>query len=343
MITPVGRLFEAHLTVASLDTSIAFYRDRLGLQLAHVAPARQAAFLWVGSPGTTMLGLWAGGSAPQKPTTHIAFEASLNDVLAAPEALRAAGITPLDFDGRPTNEPVVIAWMPAASIYFHDPDGHLLEYIAMLPDDRRGDDGVITWREWTRANPRGDVPAVTGEPVVRVLGISGSLRRASSNTALIHAAVRLAPVGIAMSFYGELGDIPPFNPDLDTEAVPAAVSRFREALRRSDAILISSPEYAHGVSGVLKNALDWLVGSGELIDKPIAVINASARAAVAHASLCETLTTMSGHVIRHASITVPLAGTAVDADGNLNDPSLSTAITSALAALAVAARAHRPR
>lgn len=83
MIT-VDRLFEAHLTVADLDASIAFYRDRVGLELAHIVPARQAAFFWVGSRGTTMLGLWAGGSAPQKTTTHIAFAARREDVIAAP-------------------------------------------------------------------------------------------------------------------------------------------------------------------------------------------------------------------------------------------------------------------
>ena len=150
MITPVDRLFETHLVVADLDASIAFYRDRVGLELAHVAPARQAAFFWVGSRGTTMLGLWTGGSAPQKTTTHIAFVARRDDVIAAPRALQSAGITPLDFDGRPTDEPVVLAWMPAASIYFHDPDGHLLEYIAMLAEDPRPDRGVVRWHEWTQ-------------------------------------------------------------------------------------------------------------------------------------------------------------------------------------------------
>jgi lactoylglutathione lyase len=147
----VNRLFEAHLAVADLDRSIAFYRDRLGLQLAHVVPARQAAFCWIGQPGTTMLGLWAGGSAPQKTTNHVAFAAALDDLLEAPRALHSAGITPLDFDGAPINEPVVIAWMPAVSIYFHDPDGHLLEYLAMLEEDPRPEAGVLTWREWTRS------------------------------------------------------------------------------------------------------------------------------------------------------------------------------------------------
>jgi lactoylglutathione lyase len=69
-------------------------------------------------------------------------------VLAAPGALRAAGITPLDFDGRPTDRPIVFAWMPAASLFFRDPDGHLLEYIAMLPQEPRPEYGVIPWRMW---------------------------------------------------------------------------------------------------------------------------------------------------------------------------------------------------
>ena len=149
MPTPVIRLFEAHLSVADLDRSVAFYRDRLGLELAHVISSRQVAFFWIGPPGHTMLGLWAAGSGPQKTTMHIAFAASLEDVLAAPRALRLAGIVARDFDGQPTDEPVVFGWMPAASVYLHDPDGHLLEYIAMLSDNPRPDVGVVTWREWT--------------------------------------------------------------------------------------------------------------------------------------------------------------------------------------------------
>jgi len=147
-MTPADRLFEAHLSVANLDTSIAFYRDRLGFELAHVSRARQAAFFWIGSRGTTMLGLWVGGSVAPRGTTHIAFGAPLDDVIAAPRTLQSAGITPLDFDGYPTDEPVVLAWMPAASIYFRDPDGHLLEYIAMLDEDSRPDGGVVPWHAW---------------------------------------------------------------------------------------------------------------------------------------------------------------------------------------------------
>jgi len=110
---------------------------------------------------------------------------------------------------------------------------------------------------------------------IRVLAISGSLRRASSNSALVAAVARLAPQTVDVSIYCELDELPPFNSDLDGDDAPAGVSRFRAALQACDAVLISSPEYAHGVPGVLKNALDWVVGSGELVDKPFALINTS--------------------------------------------------------------------
>ena len=144
----VDHLFEAHLIVANLDASTAFYRDRLGLQLAQVIPARRAAFFWIGSPGNSMLGLWQAGAGPQKTTSHVAFATAPDDVIAAPAVLQSAGIVALDFDGNPTDEPVVLAWMPALAVYFLDPDGHLLEYIAMLEDEPRPDEGVVAWRAW---------------------------------------------------------------------------------------------------------------------------------------------------------------------------------------------------
>ena len=138
---PVQSLFETHLPVTNLDRAIEFYRDAVGLQLARVVSARQAAFFWIGAAGNAMLGLWGAGSGPQRMALHTAFRASLADVVAAPRALQSAGITPLDFDGQPTDQPVVFAWMPAASVFFHDPDGHLLEYIAMLPHEPRPEHG----------------------------------------------------------------------------------------------------------------------------------------------------------------------------------------------------------
>src|SRR6185503_822820 len=110
------------------------------------------AFFWIGGRGHTMLGLWGRGAGPQKTTTHVAFAVPLDDVIAAPRTLQAAGIAALDFDERPTDEPVVLAWMPAASVYFRDPDGHLLEFIAMLDADPRPDAGVVKWKDWLDGN-----------------------------------------------------------------------------------------------------------------------------------------------------------------------------------------------
>jgi chromate reductase, NAD(P)H dehydrogenase (quinone) len=141
-----------------------------------------------------------------------------------------------------------------------------------------------------------------------------------------------------VSIYAELAELPPFNPDLDSDPAPAAVARFRAQLQTCDAVLISSPEYAHGVPGVLKNALDWVVGSGELVDKPIALINASGRATHAWTSLSETLTVMSARVIAAASIIVPLDGRTLDWRGIVLDATLSAALRSAIDALVLAAR-----
>ena len=175
---------------------------------------------------------------------------------------------------------------------------------------------------------------------VRVLAISGSLRRASSNSALVRAVARLAPGEVEVSIYHELEQLPPFNPDLEGCSTPAAVTRLRAALRACDAVLISSPEYAHGVPGVLKNALDWVVGSGELVDKPVALINTSARATHAWASLAETLSVMSACVVLDASITVPLGGRTVDANGIVGDAAFASALRSAISVLASDAREH---
>ena len=173
-----------------------------------------------------------------------------------------------------------------------------------------------------------------------IAGISGSLRRVSSNRAVVAAAARLAPADVQVAVYEGLADLAPFNPDVDDASAPPPVQTLRRLIDEADAVLISSPEYAHGVPGVLKNALDWLVGSGELIDKPVAVINASSRATHAWTSLVETLTVMSAAVVREASITLPLEGRASDVDAIVSDPAMSSALRSALHALAAAASAR---
>src|ERR1700735_804013 len=96
---PIRGLFEAHLTVRDLDRSIAFYRDTLGLPLAHVIPERQVAFFWVPSSDKAMLGLWCIGTSPLQMRLHIAFDVTLDDVLGSVGKLRAAGLTPRDSGG----------------------------------------------------------------------------------------------------------------------------------------------------------------------------------------------------------------------------------------------------
>jgi NAD(P)H-dependent FMN reductase len=181
--------------------------------------------------------------------------------------------------------------------------------------------------------------------MVRILAISGSLRALSSNTALLRAAAALAPDGVEVELYGGLGDLPHFNPDLDDpdrkELEPAAVTDLRARVRRADGLLISSPEYAHGVPGAMKNALDWLVGGEEFINKPVALLNASPRATHAQASLAETITTMSGRLVAEASIAVPLLGARLDAAGIAARPEIAGAVRTALAAFARAIEGSR--
>jgi lactoylglutathione lyase len=145
----VRGLFETHLTVADLQRSVAFYRDTVGLPVALEVPERGAAFHWIGQPGQAMLGLWSIGSAPIGMRLHVAFEMALDDVRAAPEGLAAQGVQPLSFFGEPTNEPSVIGWMPAAAVYFRDPDGHMLEYIAMLDSPAKPQLGIVPWSQRT--------------------------------------------------------------------------------------------------------------------------------------------------------------------------------------------------
>ncbi len=170
---------------------------------------------------------------------------------------------------------------------------------------------------------------------VRILAISGSLRAASSNTAVVEAVAALAPADVEIDVYAGLADLPPFNPDDDREPLNPSVADLRVRVLSADALFISSPEYAHGVPGVLKNALDWLVGGeGEIVGKPIALVNAAPRATHAQASLAETLRTMSTHVIPAASITIDLAGRKPTPADILADPALAGALRRALAALA---------
>jgi GNAT superfamily N-acetyltransferase/catechol 2,3-dioxygenase-like lactoylglutathione lyase family enzyme len=150
--------------VGDLDRSVAFYRDVVGLPLGFEIPDRGAAFLWIGQPGEAMLGLWSHGSAPVALSLHVAFKTSLEQVVVACDRLRFVGVTPLSFFATETTEPSVIGWMPAAAIYFRDPDGHSLEYLAMLDEPPRADLGILTWSQWTARTDTVPSASVRVEP-----------------------------------------------------------------------------------------------------------------------------------------------------------------------------------
>jgi lactoylglutathione lyase len=150
--------FEVHIPVSNLEASIQFYRDLLGLQLAQVSEDRGYAFFWLGPQGSQMLGLWAN-DCPDPPVSpgpsHFAMRVAGDDIEGSFRKLKEAGITPLDFEGNPSSEPEVICWMPAAAVYFRDPDGHLLEFIAMLTERPRPELGVVvTLSKWERERLR---------------------------------------------------------------------------------------------------------------------------------------------------------------------------------------------
>jgi len=177
---------------------------------------------------------------------------------------------------------------------------------------------------------------------MKLIAIFGSLRAASLNTSVLQAAQRLVPERVNVEIFNGIGELPFFNSDLEAGELPQPVARFRTVIANADGLLISSPEYARGVSGVMKNALDWLVGSEEFPGKPVALINTSPRATHALAALTITLETMSAQLIREASITLPLLGTANDAESIVANLVLAGTLRDALAAFSRAIAAINP-
>ncbi|WP_374348692.1 NADPH-dependent FMN reductase [Phenylobacterium sp.] len=166
---------------------------------------------------------------------------------------------------------------------------------------------------------------------MRILAISGSLRAASSNSRLIEALPRLAPAGVEVVIWRGLEGLPYFNPDLDVDPPPAPVAELRRQIGLAQGLVICSPEYAHGVSGAMKNALDWLVSSLEFPAIPLALINAAPRAVHAIAHLRETLATMSAAFVEEACVTVPLQGRDLTAADIPGAPGIGDVLTDAMA------------
>ncbi len=176
---------------------------------------------------------------------------------------------------------------------------------------------------------------------MHILAISGSLRTGASNTAILEAAALLAPPGVTVTLYDGLGALPHFNPDLDSpdgDQLPKVVVDLRTQIGRADGVLISCPEYAHGIPGSFKNLLDWLVGSTEFPGKPVALLNTSSMSVHAPAQLAEVLTTMNARLIREASITVRPGNRGGSADDIARDPEVSATLRNALGAFIDAVR-----
>lgn len=177
----------------------------------------------------------------------------------------------------------------------------------------------------------------TPEVVLKIVAVSGSLRAASANTALLRAAASLAPQGVEIVLYDEVGELPHFNPDREG-APPPVVARWQALLLGCDAVLLACPEYAHGVPGAFKNALDWVVGTAGLEGLPVALINTAPRAVHAQAALAEVVATMGWSIVEPASMRMPVARKGVLPPAIGLDPQVAAPLRAALQALAAARR-----
>jgi chromate reductase len=178
-------------------------------------------------------------------------------------------------------------------------------------------------------------PKSARAPLVNVLAVCGSLRATSKNRSLLEAAQLLAPPSVAITLDWSLATLPHYNPDLDTldaRTLPAPAAEWRARVAGADGILISSPEYAHGIPGVLKNALDWLVSSTDFPGKPVALLCASAMSEFAPAQLRETLVTMNAHFVSESSLVIPVPGAGAGASAIAEDPTLAPMLRTVLAA-----------
>ncbi len=171
---------------------------------------------------------------------------------------------------------------------------------------------------------------------MKLTAISGSLRAGSSNTALVRAVIASAPPGVEVSLWSGLGDLPHFSPERDGDAAPPPVREFRAGIAAAAGVLFCTPEYAYGIPGSLKNALDWLVTSGELWRKPVAALSASPSALggrKAHASLVQTLSGLEAEIVSAASLQIPFVSTHLNAAGEVSDPDTQAALAASLLAL----------
>jgi NAD(P)H-dependent FMN reductase len=172
-------------------------------------------------------------------------------------------------------------------------------------------------------------------PQIKILGLCGSLRAQSTNRSLLEAAELLAPPEMHVVQIVDGSIVPHFNPDLEgTASEPHEATQWRNLVAQVDGIILSSPEYAAGVPGALKNALDWLVGDPRFYLKPIAIFAASERSLGASQALRLILSTMSADVVESSSIKLPLLGKSASAQQICLEAAHRDVIASALRSFA---------
>jgi NAD(P)H-dependent FMN reductase len=173
-----------------------------------------------------------------------------------------------------------------------------------------------------------------------VLLVSGSMRAASTNTAVLRTAQTRAPAGIRSVFFDGLASLPHFNPDADVDPLPPAVMQLRTSLHDADAVLFSTPEYAGTLPGSFKNMLDWLIGDADersIYEKPVAWINPSSHGGTgAIATLRAVLGYAHARIVEAACAAIPVTSSDVGDDGEVHDPAARAGIVNALEALAAA-------
>lgn len=174
------------------------------------------------------------------------------------------------------------------------------------------------------------------EKRIKILAISGSLRKNSSNTNVLYAISNLKSENIDFHFYEGLEHLPHFNPEIDTEDPPSSVKDLREQLKLAKGVIICTPEYARGVPGVLKNALDWVVSSGELMNKPVAVISASPHSSGgdrAHESIMLTLRMVEAKIPKESTLQIAHVGTKINNKAEILDSTTKKQLKSVLNSL----------
>lgn len=166
---------------------------------------------------------------------------------------------------------------------------------------------------------------------IRILALCGSQRARSMSAGLLRACRDLAPADVVINLFEQHKDFPLFNPE--RADIPSGVRALQEAITAADALLIASPEYAHGVTGTIKNTLDWVVNHAPFAGKPVAVLNPSYQSFHADEALKETLRTMSADLVLDACLRIPVIGSRVDPDRIASEPRFAAPVTTVLRAL----------